>query len=151
MSLAANASSDDGRGRPSMECHDVHAIIIDAQATGGCTTGFCAAGNVSGNLGLDGTTFYTLDGFVPGPSTAPGFNTSSGILVYTTREGTLTVRETGTGDMGAAAQSGIGASFDQILSGTGRFAGATGTFYLAQSAGGGKFTAIVTGELCLPR
>jgi len=152
-SLGALAfGGDDDDGARHSGCHRVNAEIIDAPTTDGCTSpfGFCAAGNASGNQGLNGTTFYTFDGFSPAPATAPGLGESSGILVYTTAHGTLTVRETGIGNMGAKALGGVGASLEQVLEGTGRFTGATGTLYLASTAANGQYTAIVTGQLCYP-
>src|SRR6185295_7215316 len=76
------------------ECEDVRARIIDAQVTDGCTSpnNFCAGGTVTGNRGLNGTTFFTLDGAVLGPASRPGSFSTSGVLVYTTSRGTLTVR-----------------------------------------------------------
>lgn len=128
-------------------CHAVHAVIIDAPSTENCMSpfGFCAAGEARGNQGLNGSTLFTLDGFSSAPATAPGFGETSGVLVYTTRHGTLTVRETGVGNMGSKALGGVGASLEQVLEGTGRFSGATGTLYLASSAAEGQYTAIVTG------
>jgi hypothetical protein len=146
-SVATDAVADDN---PGLDCHNIHAVIVDTHVTDGCTTGFCAGGTVRGNFGFDGTTFFTLDGFVLGPAIAGGFNMSTGLITYTLRDGTITAREVGTGDMGAAALRGVGSSLDQITGGTGRFAGATGTLYLAQSASGGFFTSLVSGELCLP-
>jgi len=133
-------------------CHNIRATIIDAPTTDGCTSpfSFCAAGEVTGNHGLDGSTYYTFDGFANAPATAPGLGESTGILVYTTSRGTLTVRETGVGNMGAQALGGVGASLEQVISGTGRFTGASGTLYLASTATGGQYTAIVTGALCYP-
>jgi hypothetical protein len=82
---------DDGR------CHKIHGTIVDVQVTEGCTSPnrFCAAGTVEGNHGLNGTTYFRMDGVVRGPATAPGSLATSGVLVYTTNRGTLTVRESG--------------------------------------------------------
>src|ERR1700741_2659515 len=80
----------------SAQCKAVHAEIIDASSPEGCTSpfNFCAAGKVEGNRGLNGTTYFILDGVASGPASAPGWNATSGLLVYATPEGTLTVRET---------------------------------------------------------
>jgi hypothetical protein len=133
-------------------CHRVHAMIIDSRTTDGCTSPyFCAAGLSYGNLGLNGSTYFTMDGIVKAPDPAgAGMAATTGILVYTTAHGTLTVRETGIGNMKADASSGIGSSFEQVQGGTGRYAGATGVLYLASEAGNGQFVAEVSGELCLP-
>jgi hypothetical protein len=148
----AVAGGDDRDDRDRDGCHNIRATIIDAPSSDGCTSpfNFCAAGNVTGNHGLDGTTFYTFDGFAAAPATAPGLGESTGILVYTTPHGTLTVRETGVGNMGSQALGGVGASLEQVQSGTGRFTGATGTLYLASTAANGQYTALVTGQLCYP-
>jgi hypothetical protein len=50
--------------------------------------------------------------------------------------------------MGAKALGGVGASLEQVISGTGRFAGASGTLYLASEAHDGSYHAMVMGELC---
>jgi hypothetical protein len=132
-------------------CKSVHALIIDASAPQGCTSpfNFCAVGTVEGNRGLAGTTYFVLDGVVPGPSTAPGFNATSGILVYTTRDGTLTVRETGVGKFSGKPSNGYGSGIEEVISGTGRFAGASGTLYISQRDLNSKFYSQVRGELCL--
>lgn len=146
LSPAHLALADSGH---SDGCHRVRAEIIDAPTTEGCTSpnAFCAAGTVRGNLGLNGTTYFTLDGAVRGPASAPGFLATSGILVYTTSHGTLTVRETGV----SQSSSGLISAVQQVVSGTGRFAGATGHLYVASETIDGQFVADVTGELCLDR
>jgi len=132
-------------------CKRIRAQIVDATATAGCTSpdNFCAAGTVLANHFLNGTTFFTLDGFARGPVIAPGFNSTSGVLVYTTEHGTLTVRETGISDISLSAGTGHGAAVQEILGGTGRFTGVTGHLELSQSPGAGKFISDVVGELCV--
>jgi hypothetical protein len=113
------------------DCKEVHALIIDASAPEGCTSPFhfCAAGTVEGNRGLNGTTYFVLDGVAAGPASAPGWNSTSGLLVYTTSEGTLTIRETGLGKLSGSPSNGYITSIQEIVSGTGRFSGATGLLY----------------------
>jgi hypothetical protein len=132
-------------------CKQVHALIIDASAPQGCTSpfNFCAAGTVEGNRGLDGTTYFVLDGVAAGLSSAPGFNATSGILVYTTRDGTLTVRETGIGKFSGQPSNGYGSGIEEVMSGTGRFAGASGVLYVRQKDVNSKFYSRISGELCL--
>lgn len=133
-------------------CKQVRATIVDSKATEGCNSpnGFCAAGTVHGNLGLNGTTWFVLDGFVRVSQSAPAYRSPTGILVYTTPHGTLTVRETGISLPETAEAHGRLAALQEVLEGTGRFSGATGFLYLASEAIQGTFYADLTGELCLP-
>jgi hypothetical protein len=130
-------------------CKQIQAHIVDAPTTENCSSVFCAAGAVTGNQDLNGTTFFTEDGGVRGPATAPAYIAVSGILTYTTPRGTLTVRETGISSLNLAAHTGAGAAVQDVLSGTGRFEGATGHLYLAQRTGDGVFISDVSGGLCL--
>jgi hypothetical protein len=133
------------------QCKKVNALIIDSSAPNGCTSpfNFCAAGTVEGNRGLNGTTYFVLDGVAAGPATAPGFNSTSGILVYTTHEGTLTVRETGIAKFTGHPSNGYGAAIEEVISGTGRFEGATGTLHVRQKDVNSVFYSSITGQLCL--
>jgi hypothetical protein len=135
----------------SAQCKAVHAEIIDASSPEGCTStfNFCAAGTVEGNRGLNGTTYFVLDGVAEGPTTAPGFTATTGTLVYTTREGTLTVRETGIAKFSGHPSNGYGAALEEVVSGTGRFAGATGTLHVRQQDINSQFFSKISGELCL--
>jgi len=128
------------------ECEDVRARIIDAQVTDGCTSpnNFCAGGTVTGNRGLNGTTFFTLDGAVLGPAARPGSFSTSGVLVYTTSRGTLTVRESGLSGLGEWFTA-----FQEVLSGTGRYEGATGHMWVHGHNLGDHFDSGVFGVLCL--
>ncbi|HEY4241945.1 MAG TPA: hypothetical protein VGM88_19130 [Kofleriaceae bacterium] len=133
-------------------CTEVIAVIVDAPTTENCSSpyGFCIAGHVIGDDGFIGSTLYTFDGFSPAPATSPDNGESTGTEVYTLWGGTLTTRETGVGNMGAAAVSGEGAGFEQILSGTGQFSGATGVLFLSQTAANGEYTSHVHGQVCTP-
>jgi len=132
-------------------CRKVVALIVDTSAPVNCPSPyrFCAAGTVEGNRGLNGTTYFVLDGVGTAPVSAPGFNVTSGLLVYTTDEGTLTVRETGVGKLSGSPSNGVLTSIQEIVSGTGRFAGATGTLYNTAVDINGVFYSDITGTLCL--
>jgi len=132
-------------------CRPVVALIVDTSAPLNCPSPyrFCAAGTVEGNRGLNGTTYFVLDGVGTAPVSAPGFNVTSGLLVYTTDEGTLTVRETGVGKLSGNPSNGVLTSIQEIVSGTGRFAGATGTLYNTAVDINGVFYSDITGTLCL--
>src|SRR5687767_8958087 len=45
-------------------CREVRALIVDTSAPADCPSPyrFCAAGTVEGNRGLNGTTYFVLDG-----------------------------------------------------------------------------------------
>ena len=133
------------------ECKAVHAQIIDTASPEGCTSPFkfCAAGTVEGDRGLNGTTYFILDGVASGPATATGFSANSGVLVYTTHEGTLTVRETGITKFTGHPSNGYGSGIEEVLRGTGRFEGATGVFHISQKDVNGRFYTDVSGNLCL--
>lgn len=143
VSMSAPALAD--------ECKKIHGTIVDVQVTEGCTSPnrFCAAGTVTANHGLDGTTYFTMDGAVRGPATAPGSLATSGILVYTTDGGTLTVRESGLSGLSESGQSYFTA-FQEVLEGTGEHAGATGHLWVLGEVAGGVFESEVRGEICWP-
>jgi hypothetical protein len=132
-------------------CRAVHATIVDASAPEGCTSvfNFCAAGTVEGNRGLNGTTYFVLDGVTAPPTTAPGFSVTSGVLVYTTNVGTLTVRETGVSKVTGHPSNGVLTSIQEIISGTGKFSGATGTLYNNATDINSTFHSTIRGTLCL--
>jgi hypothetical protein len=135
------------------KCKNIKALIVDSSAPDGCTSrfGFCAAGTVQGNHGLNGTTYFVLDGVSSPPDTAPGWGVTSGVLVYTTPDGTLTVRETGVGKLTGHPSNGYLTSIEEVLSGTGRFAGATGFFYNNATDVNSVFYSNISGQLCLAK
>ncbi len=149
-SSAASASTQAGHEGP--RCRELRVIIRDASAPDGCASPnhFCAAGTVEGNLGLHGTTYFVLDGVVAPPANAPGFNMTTGVLVYTVPSGTLTVRETGVGHLVGAPSNGPLTSIEEVVSGTGRYDGATGTLWNNAVDTDSQFTSHIHGQLCLP-
>lgn len=74
---------------------------------------------------------------------------TTGLLVYTTEDGTLTVRETGVSKLTGNPSNGILTSLQEIVSGTGKFEGATGVLYNAAKDVNGVFYSTITGTLCL--
>jgi hypothetical protein len=133
------------------ECKKIHATIVDSQVTQGCTSpnNFCAEGSVKGNHGLNGTTYFVMDGAVRGPATAPGSLATSGILIYTTDRGTLTVRESGLSGLSESGQEYFTA-FQEVLEGTGRYEGATGHLWVLGEVRENYFESEVRGLLCEP-
>jgi hypothetical protein len=134
-------------------CHtlDEDAGIQGAIAPDGCTSpvGLCTAGTFVGDHLLRGTTSLTADGLVPAagmPLVEAATTLSySGLLTITTRRGTLTTRDTGIFD---TAGTGLFASRDVIVSGTGIFEGATGYIFYT-GTGLTKFDAHASGVICL--
>ncbi len=145
----AVAHEDDDHDHDGPRCRHERYVIIDAPTKTGCASpfGFCAAGFSFGTL--HASTFFSLDGFSPAPATAPGRGETSGLLVYTFENGdTLTVRETGAGNLKGDGSGGFGASFEEVVAGTGRYEGATGLLFLASTAANGFFHADVQGDIC---
>jgi len=97
-------------------CKNIKALIVDSSAPQGCTSpfGFCAAGTVQGNHQMNGTTYFVLDGVSSPPATAPGWGVTTGLLVYTTKDGTLTVRETGGGKLTGHPSNGYLTSIERL-------------------------------------
>jgi hypothetical protein len=133
------------------ECKKINALIVDAQVVEGCTSPnkFCAAGTVEGNHGFNGTTYFVMDGAVRGPATAPGTLATSGVLTYTTDRGTLTVRESGMSGFNTSDGGQFFTAFQDVLSGTGEYEGATGHLWVLGTRLTDHFEAQVTGVLCL--
>lgn len=150
--IGAAASPALAHGGGEGGCKKIRATIVDVQVTEGCTSPnrFCAAGVVEGNHGLRGTTYFRMDGAVLGPATAPGSVATSGILVYTTNRGTLTVRESGLSNLINTPEQGFFAAFQEVLEGTEGYAGATGHLWVAGERNGSIFEADVTGVICRP-
>jgi hypothetical protein len=132
-------------------CRQIRGVITDIQVTAGCTSpnGFCAAGTVDGNRGFHGTTYFVMDGAVRGPASAPGTLATSGLLTYTFGDSTLVVRESGMSGFVQGDDRHFTA-FQQVQSGTGRYAGASGHFYVLGQAFADHFEAEIEGEVCTP-
>lgn len=136
------------------ECNAVHATMDEERMTTGCNAGLaaCFLGVVEGNHGLRGTTHFASDSFVQtSPATSPGFIIYSGPFEYRTATGTLMMRETGVSN-GTTGQPSSGAitAYQQIVSGTGDFEGATGYFFVSGRRVSGVVTTQLSGELCMP-
>jgi hypothetical protein len=134
-------------------CHqlDDDAGIHGAVVTTGCTSpvGLCTAGTFFGDGLLNGTTSLVADGLVPAAGMplveAASTLSYSALLTITTRNGTLTTRDTGIFD---TAGTGLFASRDIVVGGTGIFAGATGHIFYT-GTGVTSFNAHASGEICL--
>ena len=136
------------------KCKNVHADLVEDRSTTGCKPGHpvCFLGEVDGNHGLRGTTYFRGDSSAAGPSTGlAGFISYSGVFEYTTDRGTLVTRETGvTNTSTGQPQSGAVTAYQQIQSATGEFEGATGYFFVSGFGSGGHIVTRVTGRVCTP-
>lgn len=130
-------------------CKAIHADLIEVSATEGCNPGLasCFLGEVDGNHGLRGTTHFAADSGRAGPPTSPSFISYSGPFEYRTDAGTLTMRETGVTTSGPG---GVVTAYQEIVQGTGLYAGASGHLFVSGHKGGGMITTFVKGEICYP-
>jgi hypothetical protein len=139
-------------GQEHEACHDIRAVLHELKTNDNCTSpfGFCAAGTIDGNFGLDGTTFFSVDGSAPTPPEAPGTSSYTGSYTITTPRGVLTMRETGisyprTGN----PEGGVLASIVEVQSGTGRYEDVTGIlFFYGHNGRGLPSNVDVSGTLC---
>ena len=139
--IAANAQAG--------PCKAIHADLDEISSTQGCNPGLasCFLGEVHGNHGLRGTTHFAADSARAGPATSPTFVSYSGPFEYRTDDGTITVRETGVTTSGS---EGVVTAYQQLVSATGRFAGASGSFFVSGHKTGGTVSTFVEGEICDP-
>lgn len=136
------------------DCKPVHAGMIESRTSSGCNPPLtaCFIGRVEGDHGLRGTTHFAADSSIAeSPKTSPGFIIYSGPFEYRMPTGTLITRETGVSN-GTTGQPSSGAvtAHQQIVEGTGSFAGATGHFFVSGHRANGTVTTRLSGELCLP-
>jgi hypothetical protein len=94
---------------------------------------------------LAGTTSFAAATFTP-TQVGTVFH-YTGNLIITTRSGTLTIRDRGVLDMGKGAYF----EFQDVVAGTGAFAGAKGMLTSQGQFSGASFLGIVTGKVCRPR
>ena len=130
-------------------CKSIHADLTEVSATNGCNTGLtsCFLGEVDGNHGLRGTTHFAADSARAGPATSPSFISYSGPFEYRTASGTLTMRETG---VTTNNSEGVVTAYQEIVQGTGLYAGASGHLFVSGHKSGGMITTFVKGEICYP-
>jgi hypothetical protein len=122
--------------------------MTERRSTSECQPGHasCFVGEVDGNQGLRGTTYFRADSVGTPPPASPAFTPYSGVFEYTTGRGVITTRETGV----SSGTEGHVTAFQRITSATGEFAGVTGFFYVNGTVGGGQVVTTVSGALCEP-
>jgi hypothetical protein len=146
---AAAGNHDDHHG-----CRNIRAHLVEDRVTTGCLPGetACFLGTLSGG-GLHATTHFRADSVSAGPppTANPGWINYSGLFEYTTSHGTLAMRETGVSHPAAGhPESGAVTAHQQVMSGTGDYAGATGHLFVSGFNIAGHVETQVFGEICLP-
>jgi hypothetical protein len=147
---AASASA----GEEANRCKAVHADVEEVVTTENCTSplNFCTKGTIDGNHGLDGTTFFSVEGGAAVPPTSPGIRSYSGVFTITTELGALVLRETGvTYPRPGNPEGGVLSSIIEVKSGTGRYEGATGIMFFHGRALNGVYDVKLVGTLCTAR
>lgn len=148
MLLAATLTGAPARADGPPRCKRVHATMVESRSTTACRPGHasCFIGEVDGNRGLRGTTYFRSDPEVVRIPTSPEFFGYSGVFEYTTDRGTLVARETG---VTSTSQQAVTAH-QRIVEATGEYAGASGYFFVSGRNGGQQVVTTVTGEICQP-
>lgn len=152
VSLSATAHAQEALQNQS-QCKTIHADLVENGGTVGCKPGHssCFLGEVSGNHGLRGTTYFRGDSGADGPTTSPGFRSYSGLFEYHTDAGTLIARETGVVNTTQGnPESGVVTAFQKIIQTTGDLAGVTGYFFVSGFNINQHVVTKVTGQVCFP-
>lgn len=146
--VAANASGVAVAQNDTTKCKPVHADLVENRSTDGCKPSHpvCFLGEVDGNHGLRGTTYFRADSATAPIPTSPQFVGYSGVFEYITDRGTLTARESGV----TSPSQQVVTAHQRITDATGDFAGATGFFFVRGSNDGQRVVTKVTGEICYP-
>ena len=135
------------------KCKRVHADLEENLATVGCKPGHssCFLGEVDGNHGLRGTTYFRGESGNDGPPTSPGFRSYTGLFEYTTDRGMLVMRETGVvNNTQGNPESGAVTAFQKVIDANGELTGTTGNLFVSGFNIGGHVVTTVTGVLCTP-
>jgi hypothetical protein len=134
-------------------CKAVHADLVEVRSTVGCKPehSFCFLGEVDGNHGLRGTTYFKGEQGALFPPAAPTFRSYVGSFEYITATGTLTIREMGLTDPPTDnPESGVVMAYQKIVEGTGDFSGAVGYLFVSGFNRNQRIVTSVTGQICLP-
>ena len=134
-------------------CKAVHADLVEVRSTVGCKPehSFCFLGEVDGNHGLRGTTYFKGEESAFFPLSAPTFRSYTGWFEYITEHGTLTLREMGMTDPPTSnPESGVVNAYQKIVSGTGEFEGAIGYLFVSGFNRNQRIVTTVRGEICRP-
>jgi hypothetical protein len=149
--VAASAQAQDTPAAQS--CKAVHADLVEVRSTVGCKPehSFCFLGEVDGNHGLRGTTYFKGEQGALFPPSAPTFRSYVGSFEYITPSGTLTMREMGLTDPPTDnPESGVVMAYQKIVGATGEFAGASGYLFVTGLNRNQRIVTTITGEICTP-
>lgn len=134
------------------KCKAVHADLVEnrSEICRPGDTAPCFLGEVDGNHGLRGTTYFKGEASAFFPSGAPTFRSYVGNFEYTTATGTLTIREMGLSEPSnnPTPDGGVVNAFQRIVSGTGEFEGATGFLFVSGFNRSGHIQTTVHGTIC---
>jgi len=152
VSLAVTASA---QAPTDPRCKAVHADLVENRSDV-CKPGDtvpCFLGEVDGNHGLRGTTYFKGESSALFPGGAPTFRSYVGNFEYTTATGTLTMREMGLSEPSAntTPDGGVVNAFQRVASGTGEFEGATGFLFVSGFNRSGHIVTTVHGTICTAR
>lgn len=130
------------------KCKPVHADLVENRSTVGCKPSHpsCFLGQVDGNHGLRGTTYFRGDSATAPIPTSPEFRGYSGVFEYVTERGTLVARESGV----VSSTQRVVTAHQKITNATGEFEGVTGYFFVSGYNDGQVVVTKVTGEICYP-
>ncbi len=125
-----------------VHCKQIHAYIETAFTSPNTTEGV-----ITGDGWLKGATNYTVSAMIPGPEDNT-FSYSGRLTITTKNHGTLTMEDVGVFEF---LPNGPFAEYDNVVEGTGRYAGASGLLFIhgTVTPAGNGFTGDVSGELCL--
>lgn len=148
LALIPGAQLGSGNLQAEPSCKPVKARMTESRSTTECRPGHstCFLGEVDGNHGLRGTTYFRADSVGTPPPASPTFTPYAGVFEYATGRGVITTRETGV----SSGTEGHVTAFQRITSATGEFTGVTGFFYVSGTVGGGQVVTTVSGQLCEP-
>jgi hypothetical protein len=142
------------RAEAHQPCRKVHGHITTQITAENCNSPvlLCTVGRISGGGMLNGATAFTTFGLAPGAGLSPIVPDSTlsytGSLTLTTRRGQLSMT-----DVGILEQSTLRfTELDNVVSGSGEFAGATGRWFISGfvTGGGTGFDGEIEGDLCEP-
>lgn len=127
------------------QCKDIHADMTEIRVTTGCDAGepSCFLGEVDGNHGFRGTTHFRANSGGTPASGSPEWSPYAGNFRYELRDGTINMVEAGLTGKGQVM------AHHEVVSGTGRYAGATGNLFVVGTTGAVVATEI-TGTICTP-
>jgi hypothetical protein len=138
-----------------LKCKAVRGDLVEVRSTEGCKPehSFCFLGEVDGNHGLRGTTYFRGDASALFPSTAPTFRSYTGNFEYFLHHGTLTMREMGLTEPPGISpdSSGVVNAYQKIVAGTGEFEGATGYLFVSGFNRDQRIVTTIHGEICTPQ